>query len=1303
MGTVGRILGAAAGVVGIAVGGWVGAGIMLAGGLIQYMSREKVGTPGSISQRQQAIRAQVSGTDASLPVVYGETIIGAKVLDVRTDPDSVNSLAVVVAFNLAGEDGGGCGPIDEIYFNDVLAIDTPVYGNLESGASIQEPWRPSGGGTYGTTQWLRYGLHDGDDAQVTNTELDAQFTEYDATHRGVGIQYAVFWMYRNEEAYPGGVPRITARVRGVQVEDPRDVSTDWENGQNPILAARDFMLSERYGMGLAASQILASSVTSEANYCDETVAIPGGTQARYRCNGWVNPAASPQENLDRILSTCRGRVVEEGGVWRFVIRRTRAAEAFELTEENIVGISEFWRGGIREVPNQITASYVDADEDYQPNEVQFPAPGVANGFLTADNNQLNSIEVDLPLCTDRYQAEQTSQILLRETRADAGIMLTATRAALQLAHGDVVPVTHSTPGWTQEEFWVEAIGIEPETGLVQLLLREYDSTAYTLDSLATKDTPPGTNHPVSYPPEISYLSSRARAAGISSNLQAWNVEHGFNANQATRSINVSVPSWIRARALDDQPPPSDTVSAYNYDVDITPGEAFLHTVRDSGGANDALYTLAYDEYNLLPGQPLTTGLRVTVTPYNATGGAGGTGTPGVPVQVPARALWDYDDVGFVALLDVDRRYDNLSNESTPNVNLSLDNTANGFAFDYTPSEAVTFTQIGLQLRRVGSPTGNLTVTIDADSAGLPGTTQDTSENLDVSTLATAYVTTTPQVVIITFPTPIALSASTLYHFSVRYSGGDATNYVDLGARSGAGSYDELNGSWAAGGSDGIIYRLYVADTVELWGNAAQVGTGLAVAQLSTGEIELTAPTAGNSLGSLTDVSTTSEAEGQVLYRGASDWNNVGTLTLQDAGTNLAPTYSFLGDPDTGMYNSAPNEVGFAAAGTLQFRVSDARARFDVPVYVPVGSAAAPGLAFIGDPDTGIYGGVNTVYFTAGGVQRGYIDPNEWRATVPVRVPDGAVGAPSLAFATDQDTGLYLETGTPAVAFVYGGTVIFSYNDTRVQNGVPTYQSDGTLAAPGYAFTDDPDTGMYRSGTNSLAFTTGAGLRMDMNSTRMRVYLPVYVPDGSGAAPQYTFANDPDTGMYRGTANGLYFTAGGTNTLRVFGDRVHVALGSAATPGLGFLDDDDTGFYQPAANQVAVSLAGAEVLRFTGAAVYVQGAQFYVEEQAELTRSTAGASTIDWDLGNVCPIRNDGNIDTVNIDDAGMVAGGSYVILSRYATGGQASITFSATGTLYWVNGNAPVHPLNNIGERLVIHFYHTAGNVTLGSWYAAHS
>ncbi len=98
-------------------------------------------------------------------------------------------------------------------------------------------------------------------------------------------------------------------------------------------------------------------------------------------------------------------------------------------------------------------------------------------------------------------------------------------------------------------------------------------------------------------------------------------------------------------------------------------------------------------------------------------------------------------------------------------------------------------------------------------------------------------------------------------------------------------------------------------------------------------------------------------------------------------------------------------------------------------------------------------------------------------------------------------------------------------------------------------------------------------------------------DGTAAVPSYTFASDPDTGVYRVGANSLGFTCGGSNrgtissaggltmTGSVNGSRVYTTTaGTAAAPSLSLSTDGDTGLYFPSANTVSTATNG--VLRLT---------------------------------------------------------------------------------------------------------------------------
>jgi len=230
----------------------------------------------------------------------------------------------------------------------------------------------------------------------------------------------------------------------------------------------------------------ASSFTSAANYCDESVDVGHETLAdRFTCNGFLLSSAPPLTNLQRLLTACNGRLVREGTLYKLLIRRVTAAQAFELNTSNIVGDWTFARSGIDDTANLITATYVDVDQNWQPQTSTFPSPGDTNSYLSDDGGYLVQMDVDLPFTENEYMSVMIAAQVLLETRADMACTLVAQREALKLSCGDVVNVTHPTPNWTSQPCWVEEVAIRND-GMVELQLKEYVAATYTVPSMKVR-------------------------------------------------------------------------------------------------------------------------------------------------------------------------------------------------------------------------------------------------------------------------------------------------------------------------------------------------------------------------------------------------------------------------------------------------------------------------------------------------------------------------------------------------------------------------------------------------------------------------------------------------------------------------------------------------------------------------------------------------------------------------------------------------------------------------------------------------
>jgi hypothetical protein len=145
-------------------------------------------------------------------------------------------------------------------------------------------------------------------------------------------------------------------------------------------------------------------------------------------------------------------------------------------------------------------------------------------------------------------------------------------------------------------------------------------------------------------------------------------------------------------------------------------------------------------------------------------------------------------------------------------------------------------------------------------------------------------------------------------------------------------------------------------------------------------------------------------------------------------------------------------------------------------------------------------------------------------------------------------------------------------------------TDGTVAAPGFAFTSETTTGMYRAAANTLAFAVAGVLAMSMNATTIAFNKTVSFtnavafPQGTAGAPGVAFSLDLDTGMWSPGADAIAWSTGGVERMRLSSAGLSNQLGAVGTPSYSFTGDLDTGMWSPGADILALSTAGAERLR-----------------------------------------------------------------------------------------------------------------------------
>jgi hypothetical protein len=149
----------------------------------------------------------------------------------------------------------------------------------------------------------------------------------------------------------------------------------------------------------------------------------------------------------------------------------------------------------------------------------------------------------------------------------------------------------------------------------------------------------------------------------------------------------------------------------------------------------------------------------------------------------------------------------------------------------------------------------------------------------------------------------------------------------------------------------------------------------------------------------------------------------------------------------------------------------------------------------------------------------------------VKVPDGTIGAPSLAFATSPNMGAYYVSANRWALVVNGASKIDMANTVTLMRNQVRF-SDGSAASPSVSFESDPDTGVFRIGTDQLGFATTGIQRLNIATLAIVSSLPFRGVNGSTAAPTFSFSSDSNTGIFLSTPAGVSISANGGEAFKV---------------------------------------------------------------------------------------------------------------------------------------------------------------------------
>lgn len=412
----------------------------------------------SIENQSRGILLNKASNNAPIPVIYGSRRVGGTRVFIETTGETNQYLHIVLVLC-----EGVISAINTVYLDGVPTTDSRFSGHI------------------------RINKHLGASDQVADSDLVSEITAWTSDHRLQGVAYIYARLKYNPDVYRR-MPEITADVDGRTLFDPRNDLTAFSN--NPALCFRDYFTNTLYGRGIDESLMDDDATEAEANYCEENVTVAGETQQRYTCDGLVDTSFSSMVNVTRLLSSCRGMAVFSGGKYKLVIDRPRVATSFEFNEDNIVGSWTISLGNKRNTFNRIRAGFFNPERDWQPDI----APADNATYRTQDNGLLLERQIELPFTANYGTAMQIATINLQQSRQQIACKFTATVAGMIAEVGNVVPITHSTPGWTAKNFLILNIGLK-NNDEVEITAREYDLSVYDFEIIEAARATPNTNLP----------------------------------------------------------------------------------------------------------------------------------------------------------------------------------------------------------------------------------------------------------------------------------------------------------------------------------------------------------------------------------------------------------------------------------------------------------------------------------------------------------------------------------------------------------------------------------------------------------------------------------------------------------------------------------------------------------------------------------------------------------------------------------------------------------------------------------------
>jgi len=443
---------------------------------------------------EKGILLNKQSNDASIPVIYGERLVGGVRIFMETSgtDNTYLYMAIVMA-------EGEINSIEEVRVNDKVVT---WASSLSDGTEVEVG---SGDSNFykDSASLIRIEPHFGTDGQSASSLLST-LSSWGSNHKLSGLCYLALRFKWNQDVF-GNIPKVQAKIKGKKVVSYNSslVAQTAAYSTNPAFCLLDYLTNARYGKGLSTSDIDLQSFYDASVIC-ATQVTPYSSASNiniFDTNAVLDTSRKLMENVRELLKGCRGYLPYTSGKYKLVIETTGTA-SITLNEDDIINGYTLTSRDKNDRYNRVIVSFINPDRNYQVDEVQFPPiddSGLASAdqhatMKTADGGILLEGRFDFKTITSPYQAEEMAEIILRRSREALTLGINVSFDAYDLAIGDIVAITHSSLGFSSKNFRVVALSFN-EDFTIGLNLIEHQDSHYTWATKTQVSSTPSTNLP----------------------------------------------------------------------------------------------------------------------------------------------------------------------------------------------------------------------------------------------------------------------------------------------------------------------------------------------------------------------------------------------------------------------------------------------------------------------------------------------------------------------------------------------------------------------------------------------------------------------------------------------------------------------------------------------------------------------------------------------------------------------------------------------------------------------------------------